>query len=641
MATEQALAGTPVLTNELDFDPDFQKLGQDFDFFKLSTTEKFIQGGARCLDDPQNQLKALSFTFDRGRTAFFMFFKTQKVDENLITRVIHQQKDQFSDTLSVERVIPSEIKTYILLRLYLNSISNFSGEYVFNNLSGKIFLVHNASKDMTDLETLEIGTDWMGHLSAIATNFARVTVYGQGAERLLNTEPFYSFEGNKNTLKREWDASKKESLYVRKFFRGQRPTMNFYELSDQRKKKCKVYYLYRVVNAVNSKMGDYLHKPLSFKTMTIAQEIETSRDRKFIEKVRAHFFGLAAQKINCINLLKPGEGDAVFDGLVQSLNEFFAREAASGEITPEITFKPEVDFDAANLVLHHDEIYYKKPENGGPLADAYKRLPRDRAVIQSVTLETFGNALLKKPRKGKEKNAETQKRALILTLLKEMLIKDDILHSKSITIDDWPTLEYHSDWIFAMEEEGWQYYMTVHPNGRFETRALRAGFVESLPKEFQPLANALISSTEKTKTVVADDQGNINLISSTGMFVMPKEESVGMHKNREHQQELMNGVFDINYYEKYGKGFYSVGAPHAALHFNLANATLFYQVEAIQGKIIIIDVLQTFAVNFVKLNGFTVLPYPFKYLREFALMDLYATGRWREKIEAKKKEKII
>ena len=112
-----------------------------------------------------------------------------------------------------------------------------------------------------------------------------------------------------------------------------------------------------------------------------------------------------------------------------------------------------------------------------------------------------------------------------------------------------------------------------------------------------------------------------------------------MQKTRDNERAFMNGIFDIHYYEEYGKGYYSVGAPHASLQFSLSNGTLIYQVDVKRGKSIIVNVLETFSVSFVKLDGFTVLPYPFKYLREYALMELYNSGRWKDKFKEKKEEK--
>jgi hypothetical protein len=638
MNTEQSEIGTPVLTNELDFQPDFAKLDQDFDFFCLSTSEPFIKDGARCLDDPKNELKAFSFTHDRGRTAFLMFWKTQKVDEVQISKVIH--RDESGNALTVARVLPNDIKSYILLRLVINSISNYGGDYAFNNLSGKLYLVHQVSRDVKNLRALEIGTDWMGHLSAVATAFSKVSVFGEAAKALLAKYPAYTREGNRSTLKRSWDTDNKDALYIRKFVPGKKPRMPFYHIPDKRGTKCKVYYLYQVIDTINKNFSAYLKKPLAYKEMTIVQEVETMRDKKFMDKVHTHFYGLFAQKVNCVNMMKPGEADSVFEDLVNLLKCYFGSDA-NGEVGPEVGVSDKIDYAAANIVFLHDEEFYLHPENGGPLNDPYKKLPRMDAVIQSITFEETGQLLTKKPEEDEEALDENEKKAILRTLLKEMAIKDDIIHAKEITVDDWRSLGYKSDWIFASEEEGVQHYMTIHPDGRFEFRYATPGFVPSLEEQFRPLALAMATSTDKTKTVISDCDGNINLISKTGMFVMPKKESLTMQKTRDNERAFMNGIFDIHYYEKYGKGYYSVGVPHASLQFGLSNGTLIYQVDVKRGKSIIVNVLETFSVSFVKLDGFTVLPYPFKYLREYALMELYNSGRWKEKFKDKKDEKKI
>ena len=142
--------------------------------------------------------------------------------------------------------------------------------------------------------------------------------------------------------------------------------------------------------------------------------------------------------------------------------------------------------------------------------------------------------------------------------------------------------------------------------------------------EFDACKDAILNHQieEAAKNAVGNVFGLIKKIGDSFDSPMTEDFFAGEPESNGHNAAYV--------YEEIKKKF------HAALQYGLSNATLIYQADPIQGKNIIVNVLETFSVWFVKLDSFTVLPYPFKYLREYALMDIYATGRWKEKLAAKK-----
>lgn len=126
------------ITNHLNLTFNFESIDTAFDFFKISTSDKYISKGAYLLDKPINNLKALSISFDYGRSAFVMFNK------NTITS--HALSEQLGDEkLSFTKVYSSQIQSYILARLFLYSLANYYSEKnQFNNLTGKLYLTNSA-----------------------------------------------------------------------------------------------------------------------------------------------------------------------------------------------------------------------------------------------------------------------------------------------------------------------------------------------------------------------------------------------------------------------------------------------------------------------------------------------------------------
>ena len=90
---------------------------------------------------------------------------------------------------------------------------------------------------------------------------------------------------------------------------------------------------------------------------------------------------------------------------------------------------------AINFVFLHDEDYYTENK----YSDPYKKLDKKHCVIQCVTKEESGKMLLS----GSD--------ALINTILKEALIKEDIIKRGYSSLDIWKERNYKYDWFFGLE----------------------------------------------------------------------------------------------------------------------------------------------------------------------------------------------
>ena len=57
------------------------------------------------------------------------------------------------------------------------------------------------------------------------------------------------------------------------------------------------------------------------------------------------------------------------------------------------------------------------------------------------------------------------------------------------------------------------------------------------------------------------------------------------------------------------------------MNTSVPKASILYEVNVVEGKNIIEDILDTMSVPFVKYKSFTVMPFPFKYLSEILLLE--------------------
>ena len=123
------------------------------------------------------------------------------------------------------------------------------------------------------------------------------------------------------------------------------------------------------------------------------------------------------------------------------------------------------------------------------------------------------------------------------------------------------------------------------------------------------------------KMIVSDEEGNVNIVYNSGFIPLPRKElfDTNSPRNKESRDEYLAGVLDVNSYE--GGLQYSAGPIGKGVNMSIPSAPNIYDIKIQNGENIIFDLIETLGVQFVKYNNFTVLPYPFKYLREWILMS--------------------
>lgn len=568
-------------TNEITLSFDFEKLDEAHDFFFFRTSEKYIQRGARILDLPDLPSKALSITFDYG-ASFFAMFQKGSIRLNELQNAIHD------DNIAVKKVESQDLKPQILGRLLLCSLANSNyEENYFNNLTGKLywFLPEKQKKFLKALQ-IDIGL-YQSHmiLEATSTTFTRTDVFKN--QKILKAYAKYTFSYNKK-LKRSIDETE-SPLYVHRVPSESRTHLAFLEFSKAKIKNTRAYLLESTLQAFNQKFQGLAS--MQFVEQEIRERITNKKDADFFEGVKQ---GLIGKTLNFINLDKTPEDEEDFSILKKNLLSLapycFEKESQ------------EFDKDSPNIVFLHERDYYIKNE----LEDPYPKLPRN-CVVQCVTRE---NALA----------VDTE--VVYKTILKEIAIKEDIIHQRKFTLDDWISFGFTGKWIFGIEDDDVAYFLEVSPDGSFQTIKPIGLFQAYKSPIYQDMALTLHSEAGKGKTIVADDKGNINVIASTGIVTLPDEEVFTKpSRSKDFVQKHLAGLTGINLYQKDGNIFYNCGAFESGLNSSLPNGSLLYAVTPIQGEVIIKELLETMCVLFVKWNAYTVLPYPVKYLREWVEME--------------------
>lgn len=665
-------------SNEVSVSFNHESIHHDFDFFHISTSEKYIKGGASFLD--MEEIQVLSIQFESGKSFYLMLSKNTMLRTELI-RILNEKEG--GKNLSLKAVSSTKLPEHILTQLFLNALSNPSDERLsFNNLSGKLLCFRSSWLDKKEdnfiwgLQCLEVkvGEDRCLRLTARKLSSLALKKYMKFEKRKLQDYPQYELSFNGLTLKRvSNDKKDRKENFIIKPLDGERGGISFLDFSNLESfTSTKVGVLYDVIKALHKKFGNYLQ--LDFKKYEIDEVLECRRKSldEYKEIVKEEFINL---------------GLHIVDEVQTETSLEYLRDVSAEikKIIPELqcSFGKKLSGKKFNLCYIHDKDFYEEE-------DAHNKKKEDYS-IQHITVENF--------------NPKTT--AVIQNLLKELIIKRDLNHNR-LTIVDWKRYGFHSDWIFGMESDKDYYFMRIHPDGSFKIEKLELNLFTF--SEFNTYMEYFGVEKERKKDgtrvigLIKDEDGNVNLIRETNKYSLPnfleigdilenvaregkflgrdliewlkkvidltekkgvkeelelilikidekkeykKKEILELIKGRNAKKEVVSFIFentgemlysylrgeaerkeyfsgniDINYIEDGSRAIYSVGDIGSGMNTSIERASLIREIEVTEGsELFFKKLLPLMEVSFVRYGMLTVLPFPFKYLREFILKE--------------------
>ena len=573
------------ISNQLNVSYNYQKIDELFDFYLITTIEKYIPFGAKCLDFVDCDIKVDSIAFENGKSLYIMT-KKDLVSKGTLVRQLNNEK------LSIKKISSIEMPNYILFRLFLYSLNNFNNdELSFNNLTGKfyIFKPEWMKKDRSSFIALGINVDATMNLVVEAATFSKLSLF-KGIKK-TKEYPRYIFADKNNTIRRIFDDNDTPETYIKRGIYNKKAELPFLTIGQEDSKNNKVYHLFYILQLLREKYSKCLQ--FDFKILNIIRTIAIKKDEPFMERTLKEINELSLLFVDYTGALEYKEE---FDSLVQAIK----RSGGNGIIGDAI------DKTKANIVLIHNQEYYEQRN----YLDPYKTFQR-RSLLQCITVEDSAEKII------------NDNEAIINTILKEVVIKNDLLKSKKISLDNWEAYGFECDWIFGKEKEGKHYFIIIHPNGRFDLYNKSDDFSTFDIEILNKCSDYLTDNKGKEKAIIAFN-GNINVISRTNRYPLPAKEMFEqpvISRSEESRNKYLSGVVDINFYDEDNETYYSVGIKGYGMNTKIVRAPHLYKVEVVDGKNIMPDILSTLSVAFVKYKAFTVLPYPFKYLNEYILME--------------------
>ena len=659
-----------ITTNELKVTFDYEAIQKNYRFFQLETSDKFIKGGAAFLDLTEDSF-VRSIVFASGKK-FYLMTNAKDVEKRMVFQAV--QKYEGSEHLSIKELNAENIDKHILLQLFFNSLSNPEHDaYSYNNLTGKLLCYNSAwqKKDsdgnMIQLDCIEVKVTKEMCLQLSAH---RMTALSQAnrmhfGKRKKQEYPQYEIAYHHHTLKRV----SKEKLndptnLIQKPIGNEKSTITFFDFSDYKKFACsKNGVLYNFMNLVKKQFSEYF----SIKFVTY--------ENPKILSVKKTELKLSKEMVQQ-QLLKTGIN--VIDEVQNSTSEFFLQDLCQ-ELQNRIpgldcSIGKRLSKRKVNIRYIHEKDYYGEE-------DPYQA-STEEVVVQHITEENFQhdvNVCVETILKELVIKHDLKQRKLSLVDWEKYEYDSDWIFGIEID-EEYYFMKIHPDGTFAVEKMQYDLFNASEYNRYMDCFSVD-GSVEGLVKDAAGNINIIKKTNMHTLPEIKEIEDVLKRVSETAEFsgeewtrllriallkadnqkVIDKlEEIIGTLqeqkqydkkdifkllkgntikkfvvdsifedegillfaylRNKEEREKLFSGVIDINYFQKNDTtGRFCVGKIGEGMKAKLERASIIREVQAEDdSKLIFEELLPLMGVDFVKLGMLTVIPFPFKYLREYA-----------------------
>ena len=588
-----------IRTNKLECSFDINKIAVKYDFFRIETTETYLKSGALILDAPLLENNTCAVRFD-SRKSLLVMMHHEDGNKTKLTQVLANVDG--SDAITLKSVNVSEIKRHEMVQLLLNAMSCYNlPELRFNNLTGHLYCFHpkwikkskgaiwqvpclelRVSEDM--ILALNIRTFTSGKLQKNIT-FKKKKYYDY---------PKYVFS-SRNTLRRKLVEDNEDELILRQLD-GEKTDIGFLDTKSIDKfKATKMGILASVIESFNENYEDVAH--IEFSQVAASQCIDHDLTAKKANKNAVK--QALKHPVRLVDQINDEHSEDFLKRVQMVLNgDKWGIDAVIGQ---------NVLKDSLNIVLIHDADYYEGMDD--PHSLHYD------ATIQHITREKYD---------GDSKfTAEA--------IVHELLIKEDI-RNKKISLFNWNELDVAGDVSFGAkftdeESKSRYFFMTVHPDGTFDTKEEFSDlFSQSRFASCMEIFDKADIAKENVKGVVMDACGNINAIKDTGWITIPeiirikKELEAGNNKLRSKakREDLLSSCLDIKSFRVNNALYYFVGTIGEGMKYAIHNAANIRRIEPCNNAPEFFEkLLPLMNVSFVKNEQLTVVPFPFKYIREW------------------------
>lgn len=595
-----------IRTNKLDYSLNRNIIFDKYDFFRIVTSEKHFKVGAKMLDAPMLGNNTCAIRFESGNNLLVMMCKDSGNRKQLKEAV--SSVDGF-ESITIESAEKENVADYELLQLLLNGFSSYeTPELRFSNLTGHLYCFHpkwikrgGKGSVVWQVPCVEIRiTDQMRMALNVRTFTSGKLQKSITFKKKKYTEyPKYIFSA-KNTLRRKLNDDDGEEFILRQLD-NEKTDIGFLDTQSlDRFAVTKMGILSTVIEQFNSRYEGLAHIDFSMINPEVCIDFDVNALKANTAAVKS---ALKDKSIVLVDKINDDQSVVFLESVQKVLKEKWSLVSL---------IRKNIVKDALNICLIHDADYYEGMDD--PHAKHYD------ASVQHITREKY----------------DCDSKFTTEAIIHELLIKDDIL-KKKISLFDWTSLKITGDMSFGMkfedeEKQSRYFFMTIHKDGAFDFQEQQNDlFNQSIYASCMQVFDDAEMKKENAKGIVMDSAGNINVIKDTEWITIPEifqikkelESGNNMLRSKEKRDELLSASLDIKYFEENGAPYYFVGLIGRGMKYAVHNAA---NIRSIQphgnAPLFFKQLLPLMNVNFVKNEQLTIVPFPFKYLREWVALNV-------------------
>lgn len=593
----------PIKTNQLTYKFDKALFSKNYDVFCIRTSENHFKNGSYIIDAPLLSNNVCSVLFKSGRE-IFVLMKSNDSNMSLLKDAI--LKEDGADRITISQTAVNTLKEDIVFQLMLNSLGNYESPLLkFNNLTGHLYCFHpnwlirgrkSEANVIFKVPCLELRLSPEFRLNMEVHTFTSELLRNkiEFKKKKFEEYPKYVFSAH-NTLRRKLKDDTGYSFIMRQT-KNVKTEIAFLDIQNiDRFNQSKMGILTTVLESFNDRFSDIAH--LEFASITNYKVLDYTRSVANENK----------QAISNLLNIKPIK---IVDCIDDEYSKIFCKEICDllfSKYGIKASYGKRIAKEHLNIRVIHNAAFYADSEDP-------HRVFNDVAV-QHITFEDFSEC----------------SEFAISTVIHEMLIKDDLVKQK-ISLFNWSTLELKEDIDFGIEltdEQNTKYvFMTIHPNGTFNVseQTLNLFEADKYNQCVEIFENARINS-EKVYGIIRDASSNINVIKDTGWFTIPEIDSIKAElsngntklRSKEKRDELLSSCLDIKMFSDGASEYYFVGTIGNGMRWLINRAATIRKIEPFEDSTPMFEkLLPLMNVTFVHNGQLTILPFPFKYLREYA-----------------------
>ncbi len=586
---------TPIKTNQLNIQFNATAFNEKYDVFKIETSEKYFKHGAYILDAPLLCNSVRSVFFDFGKS-FYVLMNKESANKTKLKEVLLSTEG--GDTITISEENAETINYRVVISLLLNALGTYDLDFLrCNNLTGHLYCFHpkwlkKKKDEVVQIPCLELSVNKELMLTILVRTFTSELLRSKMTFTKKRFEEYtaYTLAAN-NTLRRKLSSDKTKSFILRQIS-GRKTDIPFLNVQNNEFfEVSKMGVLTRILNLYNEKYNGICH--IDFKE--IAQYTAVTNKQSLISENKEAIKRLLAQhKIKIIDYVNDGYSDNLCKDIQSIFKVDYGIKVSKGK---------RISSEHLNLCIIHNADYYKDGD------DPYKKSD-NRAAVQHITLEDFwGNA-----------------KSAISTVVHELLIKDD-LKNKRLSLYDWSTTGFTESISFGLREniEGKDryFFLKIMPDGTLNFSEKQLDLFEVA--EYTDCVN-IFADAKDIAGIIQYDNGEINIIRDTSLFTIPEIEEIQKElsngntrlRGRVKREQILSAVTDIKMFEQDNGKYYFVGVVGSGMKPNVNDAANIRKIEAYKNAPIRFEeLLPLMNVTFVRNGQLTVIPFPFKYLREY------------------------